>query len=117
MSWLLSAVSHHVYDLRVQCSLAYLHGSIVTVLVLWRHAHGRVDRWRRSRTIGGTSWAGIVLTAAPAKTDARVPNGISLHLVDGHLRRMTLHELDEATAFAGWDLDVGDLAEALEEGA
>lgn len=29
---------------------------------------------------------------------------------------MTLDELDEATTFSGWDLDVGDFAKPLEEG-
>ena len=96
---------------------AYLHRSIVAVLVLRRHTHGGINRWWWSGAIWSTSWTRVVLTAAPAETDTRIPDRISLHLIDGHLCCMTLYELDEATALARWDLDVGNFAEALEEGA
>ena len=55
------------------------------------------------------------MAAAPAETDSRVADGIALHLVNGHLRSMTLYELDKATTLSRWDLDVSDLTEALEE--
>jgi len=87
----------------------------VAVRVVRRHAHGGVDwRWRR-RAVGGASGARVVLRAAPAQTDTRVTNGVALHLVDGHLSSVALNKLDEAAALSWRDLDVGDLAEALEE--
>ena len=67
-------------------------------------------------TVGGTN-ARVVLRAAPAEANTRVANGIALHLIDGHLRGMTVDELDKATALARGDLDIGDLAKALEERA
>ena len=86
--------------------------------MLWRHAHaGAEDRWRRGGAVGSASRAGVVLRASPAKTDTRIANGVALHLVDGHLGGVTLHELDETAALARRNLDVGDLAEALEERA
>lgn len=75
--------------------------------------HAVVGR-RRSRTVRSTH-ARVVLRAAPRKADARVPNRISLHLVDRHLSGVTVDELDEATALSGGDLDVCYLAESLEE--
>ena len=85
-------------------------------VVLRRHAHGRVDgRWRGG-AVRGAGWARVVLRAAPAEAHARVADRVALHLVDGHLGGVALDELDEAAALAGRDLDVGDLAEALEEG-
>lgn len=75
--------------------------------------HAVVGR-RRSRTVRSTH-ARVVLRAAPRKADARVPNRISLHLVDRHLGGVTVHKLDEATALSGRDLDVCYLAESLEE--
>lgn len=97
----------------------YLHGCVAaTTKVLGSHAHARaIDWWRRCRAVGSTSGPGVVLRTTPAEADARVADGVALHLVDGHLRRVTLHELDETASLAWWDLDVGDLAEALEEGA
>jgi hypothetical protein len=87
----------------------------VAVRVLRRHAHRRVDwRWRR-RAVRGASRARVVLGAAPAETDTRVADGVTLHLVDGHLSGVTLDELNKATALSGRDLDIGDFAEALEE--
>lgn len=71
---------------------------------------------RGCRTVGST-YTGVVLGAAPRQTDTGVPNRIALHLVDGHLGRVAVNELDEATALSRRDLDVGDLAEALEERA
>ena len=59
----------------------------------------------------------VVLGATPGETDARVTNRVTLHLIDGHLGRMAMDELHEAAALAGRDLDVGDLAKALEERA
>lgn len=79
-----------------------------------RHAH--VVRGRRGRAVRGT-YAGVVLGTAPAETDARVSNGITLHLVDGHLGGVAVDKLDETAALARRDLDVGDFTEALEEGA
>ncbi len=80
-----------------------------------RHAT-HVVGGRRGRTVGGTH-SRVVLAPSPGETDARVTNGVALHLVDGHLGRVAVDELHEAAALAGRDLDVGDLAEALEEGA
>jgi hypothetical protein len=85
------------------------------VAVLRRHTHGRVDWGWRRRAVGGASRARVVLRAAPAETDARVTDRVALHLVDGHLGSVTLNELDEAAALSGRNLDIGDLAEALEE--
>jgi hypothetical protein len=86
--------------------------------VLRRHAHARaVDRWRGCRAVGSASRAGVVLGPTPAKTDSRVADRIALHLVDGHLGSVTLHELHESAPLAWWDLDIGDLTEALEEGS
>lgn len=80
-----------------------------------RHASVVVRR-RRGRTIGGTH-ARVVLRTAPRQANARVPDRIALHLVDGHLGGMAVDELDESAALAGGDLHVGDLAKSLEEGA
>lgn len=77
-----------------------------------RHA---VMRRRRSRTVRSTH-ARVVLRAAPRKADARVPNRISLHLIDRHLGGVTVDKLNEATALSGRDLDVGNFAKSLEEG-
>lgn len=76
--------------------------------------HAVVGR-RRSRTVRSTH-ARVVLRAAPRKADARVPNRISLHLVDRHLSGVAVDELDKAAALSGGDLDVCYLAETLEEG-
>lgn len=83
----------------------------------WWHAHSLVLWWRWSRSVGGSSGTRVVLGASPGEADARVSDGVALHLVDGHLSSVALDELDEAAALSGWDLDVGDLPEALEEGA
>ena len=93
----------------------YLHWSIVAILVLRRHAHRWVDGWRRCRAVRSASRARVVLRAAPAEADTGVADGISLHLVDGHLRSVALNKLNEAAAFARRNLDVGDLSKALEE--
>ena len=79
-------------------------------------AHAHVVRRGRSRPVRGAD-PRVVLGPAPAKPDTRVANGVTLHLVDRHLRRMPVHELDEATALARGNLDIGDLTEALEEGS
>ena len=71
-------------------------------------------RGRGSRAVGSAN-ARVVLGATPGETNARVTDGVSLHLIDCHLCSVTMDKLDEAAAFAGGDLDVGDLAEALEE--
>lgn len=93
-----------------------LHRRETTVLVSWRHAHGRVHRRRwGSGTVGASGGTGVVLRAAPAETYPRVANGVTLHLVDGHLGGVALDELDETTALARRDLDVGDFTESLEE--
>ena len=82
------------------------------------HAHRGVHGRRgRSGAVRAASGAGVVLGATPAQAHARVTDGVALHLVDGHLRSMALDELDETAALSGGDLDVGDLAESLEERA
>ena len=94
-----------------------LHRSKVSIWVTRRHAHARIH-WRRGcRTVWRTSWARIILATAPGKTDTRIADRVALHLVDGHLGRVALDELDEPASFPGWDLDVGDLTKALEERA
>ena len=80
-----------------------------------RHAAAHVVGRGRSRAIGSTD-TGVVLRTAPRETDARVADRIALHLVDGHLSGMTVDELDEAATFARRNLDIGNLAETLEEG-
>lgn len=95
--------------------LTYLHWSKVTVVLGW-HAHGRVDRWRRRRTVRSAGGTRIVLAASPTETDARVSDGVTLHLVDGHLGGVALDELDKTAALTRWDFDIGDLAKALEKG-
>lgn len=99
--------------------MSYLHGSKTTAIgVLWRHTHAWTeDRRRRCRAVRGAGWARVVLRTTPAQANTRVADRIALHLVDGHFRGMTLHELDETASLAWGDLDVGNLAEALEEGA
>lgn len=89
----------------------------VSIAVRRRHAHRLILGWGRSRAIRSASWTRVVLGAAPRKTNARVTNGVTLHLVDGHLSSMALDELNETTALSGGDLDIGNLAKALEEGA
>ena len=75
--------------------------------MLRRHTHTRSeDWWGRSGTVGGTGGARVVLGASPAEADARV--ACVLHLVDGHLGGVTLHELDETAALVRGDLDVGN---------
>ena len=83
----------------------------------WWHAHSLVLWWRWSRSVRGSSGTRVVLGASPGQADARVSDGVTLHLVDGHLSGVALDELDKAAALSGWDLDVGDLSEALEERA
>lgn len=78
-----------------------------------RHATTPVGR-RRSRTVRGAD-ARVVLRTTPRKTDTRVANGVALHLVDGHLGSMTMDELNKTAAFAGGDLDIRNVAKALEE--
>lgn len=95
---------------------AYLHLWKAAV-VCRRHAHIREDRRGRSWPVWRPCWTGVVLTATPRKTDTGVADRVALHLVDSHLSRVTLYELDEAATLARWNLDVGNLAEALEEGA
>ncbi len=70
----------------------------------------------RGRAVRCT-YTGIVLGATPRQTNPRVTDRVTLHLVDCHFGRMAMDELHEAAALAGGDLDVGDLAKALEEGA
>ena len=96
---------------------SYLKRSKVSIGVGWWHAHALVLWWRWSRSVGGSSGTRIVLGASPREADTGVSDGVTLHLVDGHLSGVALDELDEATALSGWDLDVGDLPEALEERA
>lgn len=99
---------------------AHLHRRKVAVRVLRRHAgHTHLGvrlRWRRCRAVRSSGRARVVLASSPAETDARVANWVALHLVDGHLCSMTLNKLDEPAALARRNLDVCDLAKALEEG-
>lgn len=109
--------SHLIRD-RAARVIAHLHGGKTAILVGWGHAHGGVHgRWRGSRTVGAAGRAGVVLRATPGQTHAGVTDGVALHLVDGHLGSVALDELDETTSLSGGNLDVGDFAEALEEGA
>lgn len=98
-------------------SSTYLHGSEATVRMLRGHAHGGVDRWRGCGAVRGAGGSRVVLAAAPAQTNTRVSNGVTLHLVDGHLGSVALDELNETAALARRDLDVSDLTKALEERA
>ena len=93
----------------------HFHGGEATVRVLRRHAHRRVNWWWRSRTVRSACGARVVLAATPAEADTRVTDGVALHLVDGHLSSVALNELDETAALARGNLDVGNLAKALEE--
>lgn len=97
---------------------ANLHwGKPAVVLGSRGHAHGGVHGGRRgSGAVGAAGGAGVVLRATPAQTNAGVTDGVALHLVDGHLGSVALNELNETTALSRRDLDVGDLAESLEEG-
>lgn len=81
------------------------------------HPHVGIDRWRRSRAVRSASRARVVLRTSPAETDAGVANGVALHLVDGHLGSVALDELDETTALARRDLDIGYLSKPSEERA
>lgn len=94
---------------------AYLKRETTAIPMGWGHTHILVvgRRWRRA--VWGAGWPRVVLRTSPRETNSRVANRISLHLVDGHLSRMSLNELDETAALSGWDLNIGDLAEALEE--
>ena len=83
----------------------------------WRDSHTLILWWRWSRSVWGASWARVVLGTSPGQADTRVTDWVALHLVDGHLRSVALDELNETTALSWWDLDVGDLAKALEKRA
>jgi len=93
-----------------------VHGRKGTELVLRGEGHVGVDGRGGRRSVGRSCGSGVVLGSTPGKTDARVADGVALHLIDGHFRSVTLHELDEPAAFAGRDFNVGYLAESLEEG-
>lgn len=97
--------------------LTDLHRRKAAILVRGGHAHRGVDWWGRSRAVRGAGRTGVVLRAAPAQAHTGVANRVALHLVDGHLSSMSLHELNETAALSRRNLDVGDLAKALEEGA
>ena len=96
---------------------AYLVLSKVAIVLRRWHPHGWVDWWGRGRAVWSACRSGVVLASTPTEANARVTDRITLHLVDGHLRGMALDELDEAAALSRGNLDVGDLAEALEERA
>ena len=96
---------------------SYLQWSEIAVRVRRRHTHRWVHRRRRRRTVWGAGRTRIVLATSPAKTDPRVADGVTLHLVDGHLCSVTLDELNKSAAFPGRNLDVGDLSKALEKRA
>ena len=71
---------------------------------------------RRGRGAVGSTDTRVVLGSAPGEADAGVADRVSLHLIDRHLGRVTMDELNETASLAGGNLDVGDFAEALEEG-
>ena len=81
------------------------------------HTHGRVEWWWRRGSVWSAGRTRVILGAAPAETDARVADGVALHLVDSHLGSVALDELDKSASLARRDLDVGDFTKALEEGA
>jgi hypothetical protein len=111
-------VSLYVHKFSKIRGIIHLHGSkVAAVLVRRGNSHVGVNGRGRSWAVGGSSRTRVVLRAAPAQTDAGITNGVALHLVDGHLSSVALNELDETAALSGRDLDVGDLAESLEEGA
>ena len=95
----------------------YLERRKVAIRVTRRHAHGLELRWWWCRSVWCARRSRVILGATPRQANARVADWVALHLVDGHLGGMTLHKLHETTAFSRGDLDVGDLAEALEEGS
>ncbi len=105
--------------MKIQQKVKHIHlllvRSEVAVRVRRLHAHGWINRRRRRRSIRCAGRARIVLAPAPAQADARIADRIALHLVDGHLGRVSLDELHESAAFSGRDLDVGDFSKALEE--
>ena len=86
----------------------------ISARAMARHSHimGRRRRW--SIRCANTR---VVLGAAPAESDARVADRVTLHLVDAHFRSVTVHELNKAATLAGRNLHVGNLAETLEERA
>src|SRR5947199_1650744 len=84
-------------------------------MMLRSHVHSWINRWRWRRPVRSSSGTRIVLAPSPRKSDSGVTNGITLHLVDGHFRCVTLYELDETAALAWRDFDVGNFAESLEE--
>lgn len=98
---------------------ANLHGGKpAVVLSSWRHTHGGVHgRGRGSGAVRAASGTRVVLGTTPAQTDTRVTDRVALHLVDSHLSSVALNELNETTALSRRNLDVGDLAESLEERA
>ena len=69
-----------------------------------RHAHGGVHRWWRRGAIRRPSRARVILTPTPAEPDARVANGIALHLVDCHLGCVPLGQkpTDPRGDYDGW---------------
>lgn len=79
------------------------------------HTHRWVNRRWWSWAVRSASWTRVVLAATPAQADTRVSDWVALHLVDGHLGSVALNELDETAALSWWDLDIGNLAKALEE--
>lgn len=82
------------------------------------HSHVRgIGGRRRSWPIRSSGRTRVVLATTPGKADARIADGVALHLVDGHLGSVALDELDETAAFSRGNLDIGDLAETLEERA
>lgn len=112
-----SNISNREQGQRKRGELTYLERCKVTIRVLRRHPHGLIMGWRRSRPIWGSSRTRVVLGTSPGETNSGVANRITLHLVDGHFSGMALDKLDEAAALSRWDLNIGDLAKALEEGS
>src|SRR5579859_6891235 len=53
-----------------------------TELVLRWEGHVGINGWSRSRSVGCPCWTRVVLGSTPRKTNARVSDGVALHLVD-----------------------------------
>jgi len=80
-----------------------------------RHAHALILGRGWSRSIRGAGWSRVVLRATPGETNARVANGVALHLIDRHFSSVALYKLDKSASLSGRNLDIGDFSEALKE--
>ena len=76
--------------------VTYLHRCKVSILVCWRHAHGRVDRRRRCWAVWSACGARVVLAATPAETNTRVADWIALRRGVGRIGRSHSPFLEES---------------------